>query len=193
MSKVAKLIGVAALVGSLSQGIISVREWHAKDIYWADPEAAANVLSGNNLTSRLTYNTAREVLTRCVTAISSRYFEALPDAQKSSISLGCRSIANVNLNHSEGHLFLALLSQDMQDGEAALDHLEKSRILAPRDRFNIEWRLILAHRIRQWSNKTITNYTCANDLQIVEAYLPDNQTFNFLREAGSPLLIECAA
>jgi hypothetical protein len=170
-----------------------VREWHAKDIYWADPEAAANVLRGNNLTPRLTYNTAREVLTRCITAISSRYFEALPGAQKSSISLSCRSIANVNLNHSEGHLFLALFSHDMQDGEAALYHLEKSRILAPRDQFNIEWRLILAHRIRQWSNETISNYSCANDLQIVEAYLPDSKTLNFLRDAGSPMLKECAA
>ena len=193
----ARLLGVAALVGGVALGLASASEWQVRDIYWAAPEAAARVLSAQALTASLNYTTAREALTRCVTTISSKYFEGLADADKSKVVLNCRDFAleltKKNTPHAEANLLLALLGDDVRDADAVSDNLNAAQNLAPRDRFNVEWRLILAHRTSQWSDSALTGYDCAGDLQLLGEHLPANQTLAFLRDNKANLLEECAA
>jgi len=194
---VPRLLGITALCGSLALGVSSANEWRVQDIYWADPEPAAGILMSGALTPHLSYMTSREILTRCVTTISSAYFEGLADADKSTIALNCRDFAfgsvQENAPHAEAHLLLALLGADTQNADAVIENLAAAQNLAPRDRFNVEWRLILAHRVSLWLGGALTGYDCARDLQLLETHLPGNRTLAFLRESNTSLPRECAA
>ena len=192
-----RFLGAATLAGSLVLGLAAARERQAGDIYGAAPEAAARVLSVLALNPNLSYNTAREALTRCVTTITSKYFEGLADAEKSNLVLNCRDFARElverNAPHAEAHILLALLGDDARDADAVRENLAAAQKLAPRDRFNVEWRLILAHRASQWSGAIPTGYDCARDLQLLETHLPGNRTLAFLRGNNARLLERCAA
>lgn len=172
-------------------------EWKVSEIYWSSPEVSAALLSKSQLDKNYSYNTSREVLTRCVTTISSKHFVGLVDAEKSAVTLNCRNLAlglvAKNASHAEAHLLLALLGDDMQDADVVRGNLAASQGLAPRDRFNVEWRLILAHRASQWSDVALTGYDCAGDLRLLETHLPGNRTLAFLRDGGASLPRECAA
>ena len=192
-----RFLGAATLAGSLVLSVAAGREWKSDNIYGAGPEAAARVLSAQAFDPSLSYMTSREILTRCVTTISSRHFEGLADAEKSKIARNCRDfalgVAKESAPHAEAHLLLALLGADAQDADAVLENLAAAQDLAPRDRFNVEWRLILAHRASQWSDDALTGYDCARDLQLLERHLPGNRTLTFLRDNNAPLLERCAA
>ena len=192
-----RFLGAATLAGSLVLGLAAARERQAGDIYGAAPEAAARILGTLALNPNLSYNTAREALTRCVTTITSSYYEGLADAEKSNLVLNCRDfaqeLAERNVPHAEAYLLFALLGADIQDNDAMGENLAAAQKLAPRDRFNVEWRLILAHRASQWSSATLTGYDCARDLQLLETHLPGNRTLAFLRGNNAPLLERCAA
>jgi len=192
-----RFVGAATLAGSLVLGLAAARERQAGDIYGAAPEAAAGILGTLALNPNLSYNTAREALTRCVTTITSSYFEGLADAEKSKAVLNCRDfalgLAVHNAPHAEAHILLALLGEDAGDAVALAENLAAAQKLAPRDRFNVEWRLILAHRASQWSSGTLTGYDCARDLQLLETHLPGNRTVTFLRDNNAPLLERCGA
>ena len=192
-----RFLGAATLAGSVVLGLAAARERQAGDIYGAAPEAAAGILGTLALNPNLSYNTAREALTRCVTTITSSYFEGLADAEKSKAVLNCRDfalgLAVHNAPHAEAHILLALLGDDARDADAVGENLATAQDLAPRDRFNVEWRLILAHRASQWSSAILTGYDCARDLQLLETQLPGNRTLTFLRDNNAPLLERCGA
>ena len=192
-----RFLGVATLALGLILSLASAREWKAGDIYGAGPEEAARVLSAQALSPNLNYNTTRELLTRCVTTSSGGYFEGLADAEKSKIVLNCRDYAHgllkENAPHAEAHLLLALRGADMQDADAVRENLAAAQNFALSDRFNVEWRLILAHRVSRWSGGALTGYDCAGDLQLLEAHLPGNRTLAFLRDSRASLPGECAA
>ena len=192
-----RVVGVATLAAGLALGLAAGRESESSDIYGAGPEAAAQALSTRAMSPSLSYMTSREILTRCVTTISSAYFEGLADVAKSTIALNCRDFAlqlvQESAPHAEAHLLLALLGADAQDADVVRDHLAAAQNLAPRDRFNVEWRLILAHRVSLWSGGALTGYDCARDLQLLETHLPGNQTLAFLRDSKTSLPRECAA
>ena len=172
-------------------------EWEVKDIYWSEPEMSVVVLSIRHLDTNYSYNTSRELLTRCMTTISSKYFEEVTDAENSTISTYCRNFAQglieKNARHAEAHLLIALLGEDMRDPDAVRSNLSASQVLAPRDRFNVEWRLILAHRASQWSGEALDGYDCRGDLQLLGEHLPANQTLAYLRDNNAPLLEKCSA
>ena len=197
MKVVTKLIGLLCLTaaGYLAQAAHS--EWKISKIYWSNPEVSAAVLSRTQLDKNYSYNTSREILTRCVTTISSKHFDGLVDAEKSAVALKCRNYAlgliTENAPQAEAHLLLALLGEDMQDADAVRGNLAASQGLAPRDRFNVEWRLILAHRTSRWSDGALTGYDYAGDLRLLETHVPGNRTLAFLRDRRASLPRECAA
>ena len=192
-----KLIGLMCLTaaGYLAQAAHS--EWKISEIYWSKPEVSAAVLGGTQLDKQYSYNTSREILTRCVTTISSKHFAGLVDAEKSAVVLNCRdfahSLVEKNTPQAEAHLLLALLGDDARAAGAVQQNLTAAQNLAPRDQFNVEWRLILAHRVSHWSGGALTGYDCARDLQLLEAQLPSNRTLAFLRDKNASLLERCAA
>ena len=190
-------VGVMSLAAAAYLAQAAQAEWAVKDIYWSEPEISAGVLSSRHLDTNYSYNTSRELLTRCITTISSRYFEEVADAENSTISMYCRNFAQglmeKNGRHAEAHLLLALLGEDMRDPDAVRSNLSASQVLAPRDRFNVEWRLILAHRASQWSGEALDGYDCGGDLQLLWEHLPANQTLAYLRDNNASLLEKCAA
>jgi len=190
-------VGVMSLAAAAYLAQAAQAEWAVTDIYWSEPEISAGVLSSRHLDTSYSYNTSRELLTRCITTISSKYFEEVTDAENSTISTYCRNFAQglveKNARHAEAHLLLALLGEDMRDPDAVRSNLSASQVLAPRDRFNVEWRLILAHRASQWSGEALDGYDCRGDLQLLGEHLPANQTLAYLRDNNAPLLEKCSA
>ena len=190
-------VGVMSLAAAAYLAQAAQAEWEVKDIYWSEPEMSVVVLSSRHLDTSYSYNTSRELLTRCMTTISSKYFEEVTDAENSTVSNYCRNFAQglmeKNGRHAEAHLLLALLGEDMRDPDAVRSNLSASQVLAPRDRFNVEWRLILAHRASQWSGEALDGYDCGGDLQLLGEHLPANQTLAYLRDNNASLLEKCAA
>lgn len=190
-------VGLMSLAAAVYLAQAAQAEWEVKDIYWSEPEMSVVVLSSRHLDTNYSYNTSRELLTRCITTISSKYFEQVADAENSTISIYCRNFAQglieKNAPHAEAHLLLALLGEDMRDPDAVRDNLAAAQNLAPRDRFNVEWRLILAHRASQWSGEALDGYDCGGDLQLLGEHLPANQTLAYLRDNNASLLEKCAA
>ena len=190
-------VGVMSLVAAAYLAQAAQAEWAVKDIYWSEPEISAGVLSSRHLDTSYSYNTSRELLTRCITTISSRYFEEVADAENSTISIYCRNLAQglveKNARHAEAHLLLALLGEDMREQGAVRGNLSASQVLAPRDRFNVEWRLILASRITPQISSLTTDYNCGADVRVLASNLSNNRTLQLLRTHHSEFIEQCSA
>lgn len=190
-------VGVMSLAAAAYLAQAAQAEWAVKDIYWSEPEISAGVLSSRHLDTNYSYNTSRELLTRCITTISSRYFEEVADAENSTISIYCRNLAQglveKNARHAEAHLLLALLGEDMREQGAVRGNLSASQVLAPRDRFNVEWRLILASRITPQISSFTTDYNCGADVRVLASNLSNNRTLQLLRTHHSEFIEQCSA
>ena len=190
-------VGVMSLAAAAYLAQAAQAEWAVKDIYWSEPEISAGVLSSRHLDTSYSYNTSRELLTRCITTISSRYFEEVADAENSTISIYCRNLAQglveKNARHAEAHLLLALLGEDMREQGAVRGNLSASQVLAPRDRFNVEWRLILASRITPQISSLTTDYNCGADVRVLASNLSNNRTLQLLRTHHSEFIEQCSA
>jgi len=197
MSRAVRIIGALSIAASTYMGLAAAREWHVRDIYGADEFLGSKILSEQKLDPRLSYKTTREALTRCITTRSSTWFNLISKSDRTAIDNNCQTFAAATLSigakHSEAHILLALLGADMQDTDAVRENLAAAQNLAPRDRFNVEWRLILAYRTSRWSGGALTGYDCAGDLQLLEAHLPGNRTLAFLQDSKASLPEACAA
>jgi hypothetical protein len=193
-----KWLGIAALIGSGVLALNAGREYDVNDIWWADLGASVEFLQANDLAPNLNYTTTRKALTACMMTLGSQQFSVLDDDPKSKIALNCEALAKEAVTrreaHAEAHLIAAFRAVDLGDDVLASAELARSQEYAPVDRFNVEWRLILGHRLAAYgSDRLAAPYKCAEDFDLLATHLPTSQTLNWLREAQSPLLAACGA
>lgn len=93
MKVTTKLIGLMCLAAAGYLAQAAQAEWKVVQIFWSKPKMSVAVLHNTQLDTKYSYNISREVLTRCLTTISSGYFEGLTDAEKSRIGLNCHNFA----------------------------------------------------------------------------------------------------
>jgi hypothetical protein len=196
MSHTVRIIGALSIAASTYMGLAAAREWHVRDIYGADEFLGSKILSEQKLDPRLSYKTTREALTRCITTRSSTWFTLISKSDRTAIDDNCQTFAaatqSIGAKHSEAHILLA--GYEIQDGnfKQALHHIINSSSLAPVDRFLIEWRLILYHRLISNSAKGNMYYNCATDLDLLSRNYPSSVALIFLDKANSPILKQCA-
>ena len=193
-----KCLGIAALVGSGILALNAGREYNLRDIYGADLNTSIEILQTNDLASNLSYTTTRKALTLCMMTIGSQQFSVLNDGPKSKIALTCEVLASEvvarGAAHPEAHLIAAFRAVDLGDDALAAAELASSQALAPVDRFNTEWRLILGHRLAAYGSDRLAGpYKCAKDFDLLATHLPRSRTLTWLREVQSPLLKACGA
>ena len=198
MSHTVRIIGALSIAASTYMGLAAAREWHVRDIYGADEFLGSKILSEQKLDPRLSYKTTREALTRCITTRSSTWFTLISKSDRTAIDDNCQTFAaatqSIGAKHSEAHILLA--GYEIQDGnfKQALHHIINSSTLAPMDRFLIEWRLTLGHRLATYGSDRLAGpYKCAKDFDLLATHLPTSHTLTWLREAQSPLLTACGA
>ena len=195
MSFKVKILGIAAALASVHTSLNAAREWQVRHIYGADEYLSSTILSDQSLYNRLSYSTTREALARCIVTQTSTWFTLIPASKQSIIYDNCLSFAKSAVSgtarHSEGNLLLAEAAILMEDEKNALSHLKSSRVPAPIDRFNVEWRLILTDRLLKISPKTDVQGVCLSDLSVLMKHLPNSTTLESLQAAKSPIYKTC--
>lgn len=196
MSRAVRIIGALSIAASAYLGLAAAREWHVRDIYGADEFLGSKILSEQKLDPRLSYKTTREALTRCITTRSSTWFTLISESDRTAIDNNCQTFAAATLSigakHSEAHILLADYEIQGDNFGEAVDHIVGSSSLAPVDRFNIEWRLILSDRLMSQSGEKTLHYNCTRDLDLLSRNSPGSVTLTDLSNAKSPILKSCA-
>ena len=198
MSHTVRIIGALSIAASAYMGLAAAREWQVRHIYGADEFLGSKILSEQRLDPRLSYKTTREALTRCITTRSSTWFTLISQPDRTAIDDNCQTFAaatqSIGAKHSEAHLTAAFRAVGLGDYVLASAELARSQEYAPVDRFNVEWRLTLGHRLAAYGSDRLAGpYNCARDFDLLATHLPTSHTLTWLREAQSPLLTACGA
>ena len=175
--------------------VAASREWAIKNIYWADEFLSSEILTEQTLDSRVSYVTAREILLRCLSTGDSIWFSLLIETNRSKIKQNCITFAEAvvatELQHAEAHLLLAQAAIAEGEYQKVTFHITSSSVLAPRDRFNIEWRLLLSDKLVRHAPNAKVEKFCVEDLRRLSQRLPNSEVLTMLKVTNSPLNSLC--
>ena len=171
MITLTKFLGITLLIAASYTANEGIKEIKYRKIYGADEYLSTGILSSQAISNELGYLTTRKILTQCLVTFSSMWFDLLSEETRTDISKNCEKLSKeivlAEKRHAEAHLILAYAALKSANINSIKEHLESSSIFAPVDRFNLEWRLLIAHRAFEASQDQIVYNKCEYDLSLL--------------------------
>jgi len=191
----AKFLGIIFLIAASYTANEGINEIKYRKIYEADEYLSSTILSSQPISKKLGYLTTRKILTQCLVTFSSRWFDLLSEDKRTDISKNCEKLSTeiilAEKRHSEAHLILAYAALKAANIDVVQEHLESSAIFAPVDRFNVEWRLLIAHEAFEENQDQIVYNRCTYDLGLLFKNSKNSPVLSNLINKKSSVLEKC--